>query len=79
MGWKYTPQFGSFDKVRNSDAAFLRLDWQINDKHLLTLRNNFTYDLNKNGLGDNTAINFFESYGNDKNLDNSLLLTLRST
>lgn len=72
------PQFGSFDKVRNSDAAFVRLDWQINEKHLLTLRNNFTYDLNKNGLGDNTSINFFESYGNDKNLDNSLLLTLRS-
>lgn len=73
-----TPQFGSFDKVRNSDAAFLRLDWQINDKNLLTLRNNFTYDVNKNGLVDNTAINFFESYGNDKNMDNSLLLTLRS-
>ncbi|WP_027379170.1 TonB-dependent receptor [Chryseobacterium daeguense] len=73
-----TQQFGSFDKVRNSDAGFLRLDWQINDKNLLTLRNNFTYDMNKNGLGDNTAINFFESYGNDKNLDNSLLLTLRS-
>ncbi|MGE8434593.1 carboxypeptidase regulatory-like domain-containing protein [Chryseobacterium joostei] len=73
-----TPQFGSFDKVRNSDAAFLRLDWQISEKHLLTLRNNFTHDLNKNGLVDNTSINFFESYGNDKNLDNSLLLTLRS-
>lgn len=73
-----TPQFGSFDKVRNSDAGFLRLDWQINEKNLLTLRNNFTYDLNKNGLADNTAINFFESYGNDKNLDNSLLLTLRT-
>ncbi|MEY8761052.1 TonB-dependent receptor [Chryseobacterium tongliaoense] len=73
-----TPQFGSFDKVRNSDAGFLRLDWQINPKNLLTLRNNFTYDFNKNGLTDNTAINFFESYGNDRNLDNSLLLTLRS-
>ncbi|MGK6343820.1 carboxypeptidase regulatory-like domain-containing protein [Chryseobacterium sp. DT-3] len=73
-----TPQFGSFDKVRNSDAGFLRLDWQINEKNLLTLRNNFTYDLNKNGLGDNTAINFFESYGNDKNIDNSLLLSLRT-
>lgn len=73
-----SPQFGTFDKVRNSDAGFLRLDWQINEKHLLTLRNNFTYDLNKNGLGDNTNINFFESYGNNKNLDNSLLLTLRS-
>ncbi|MBB6369107.1 TonB-dependent receptor [Chryseobacterium shigense] len=73
-----SPQFGTFDKVRNSDAGFLRLDWQISPRHLLTLRNNFTYDLNKNGLGDNTNINFFESYGNDKNLDNSLLLTLRS-
>lgn len=73
-----SPQFGSFDKVRNSDAAFLRLDWQVNEKNLLTLRNNFTYDLNKNGLGDNTAINAFESYGTDKNMDNSLLLTLRS-
>jgi hypothetical protein len=41
-----TPQFGTFDKVRNSDAAFLRLDWQINPKHLLTLRNNFTFDNN---------------------------------
>lgn len=73
-----TQQFGSFDRVRNSDAGFLRLDWQINDKNLLTLRNNFTYDLYKNGLADNTAINFFESYANDKNIDNSLLLTLRS-
>ncbi len=73
-----SPQFGTFDKVRNSDAGFLRLDWQISPKHLLTLRDNFTYDLNKNGLADNTAINFFESYGNDRNLDNSLLLTLRS-
>lgn len=73
-----TQQFGSFDRVRNSDAGFLRLDWQINEKNLLTLRNNFTYDLYKNGLVDNTAINFFESYANDKNLDNSLLLTLRS-
>jgi hypothetical protein len=73
-----TPQFGNFDRVRNSDAGFLRLDWQINNKNLLTLRNNFTYDLNKNGLADNTAINAFESYGTDKNLDNSLLLTLRS-
>ncbi|KUJ49952.1 TonB-dependent receptor [Chryseobacterium sp. JAH] len=73
-----TQQFGAFDRVRNSDAGFLRLDWQINEKNLLTLRNNFTYDLYKNGLVDNTAINFFESYANDKNLDNSLLLTLRS-
>jgi hypothetical protein len=28
------PQFGSFDKTRGSDAAFARLDWQINQKNL---------------------------------------------
>ncbi|NML24091.1 TonB-dependent receptor [Pseudoflavitalea sp. G-6-1-2] len=72
-------QYGSFDKTRKSDAAFLRLDWQINPKNLLTLRNNFTNDNNKLGLIDNTAINLYESAGNDFNIDNSLLITLRSS
>lgn len=74
-----TAQFGSFNKKRGSDAAFGRLDWQINDRNLLTIRNNYTNDRNPLGLADNTAINFFESYGNDKNVDNSLLATLRTT
>jgi hypothetical protein len=74
-----TPQYGFFDKKRGSDAAFARIDWQINDRNLLTVRDNYTNDRNPLGLADNTAINFFESYGNDKNVDNSLLATLRST
>lgn len=74
-----SPQYGTFDKKRGSDAAFARLDWQINDRNLLTIRDNYTNDRNPLGLADNTAINFFESYGNDKNVDNSLLATLRST
>lgn len=74
-----TQQYGSFNKKRGSDAAFARLDWQINDRNLLTIRDNYTNDRNPLGLGDNTAINFFESYGNDKNVDNSLLATLRTT
>lgn len=73
------PQYGSFDKRRNSDAAFARIDWQINSKNLLTIRNNFTNDVNKLGLVDNTAINLYESTGNDYNLDNSLLATLRTS
>lgn len=73
------PQFGTFDKKRGTDAGFLRLDWQVNDKNLLTVRDNYTNDRNPLGLADNTAINFYESYGNDKNVDNSLLATLRST
>ena len=74
-----TPQYGSFNKTRQSDAAFLRLDWQINDKNLLTIRDNFTNDNNKLGLTDNSFINLYESTGNDFNKDNSLLATLRST
>jgi len=74
-----TPQYGSFDKVRGSNAGFLRLDWQVNDKNLLTIRNNFTSDRNKLGLVDNTPINIYESTGNDWNWDNSLLATLRSS
>lgn len=78
-GLANTPQYGSFDKKRGSDAAFARLDYQINDRNLLTVRNNYTNDRNPLGLADNTAINFLESYGNDKNVDNSLLATLRTT
>ena len=72
-------QYGSFDKNRGSDAAFARLDWQINSRNLLTIRDNFTSDRNKLGLTDNTAINLYESTGNDFNRDNSLLATLRTS
>ncbi len=78
-GTANTPQYGSFDKPRSSDAAFARIDWQINSKNLLTIRNNYTRDLNKLGLTDNTAINIYESTGNDFNWDNSLLATLRTS
>lgn len=74
-----SPQFGSFPKQRGSDAGFLRLDWQIDEKNLLTIRDNYTNDRNKLGLEDNTAINLYESTGNDKNVDNSLLATLRTS
>ncbi|WP_316802724.1 TonB-dependent receptor [Pedobacter nototheniae] len=74
-----TAQYGSFPKKRGSDAAFARIDWQIDDKNLLTIRDNYTNDRNNLGLEDNTAINLYESYGNDKNVDNSLLATLRTS
>jgi hypothetical protein len=73
------PQYGSFDKRRGSDAVFARIDWQINEKNLLTIRDNYTNDRNKLGLEDNTSINLYESTGNDKNIDNSLLATLRTS
>lgn len=72
-------QYGSFGKRRGSDAVFARVDWQLNDRNLLTIRDNYTNDRNRLGLADNTKINLYESYGNDKNIDNSLLATLRTT
>src|SRR5207244_4419295 len=78
-GTANTPQYGTFSKVRPTDAGFGRIDWQINEKNLLTVRDNYTNDRNKLGLADNTNINIYESYGNDFNIDNSLLATLRTS
>ncbi len=78
-GLSQDDQYGSFDKKRGSDAGFARIDWQVNKKNLLTIRDNFTRDDNKLGLADNTAINILESYGNDYNVDNSLLASLRTS
>src|SRR5690606_35257863 len=33
--------FGAFDKKKTTDAIFARIDWQLNNKNLLTIRNNF--------------------------------------
>ncbi|MEZ0540263.1 TonB-dependent receptor [Fibrella arboris] len=74
-----TQQYGTFPRNRGTDAGFARIDWQINRNNLLTIRDNYTNDRNKQGLADNTAINLYESYGNDYNVDNSLLATLRTT
>lgn len=73
-----TPQTGSFDKVRDTHSAFGRIDWQINATNMLTLRENFNYDMNNLGVNDNSKINLYEVYGDHLSLDNSLLASLRS-
>ena len=73
-----SPQVGSFDRKRPTEAVFARIDWQLNPTNLLTIRNNLTYDNNPHGLGDNSAINLYETYGNDVSFDNSFLASLRS-
>lgn len=74
-----SPQFGSFDKTQNTDAIFARVDFQINDKNLLTVTNNYIYDKNNQNIADNTAINLYEVYGTSRNKSNSTLASLRST
>ena len=77
-GVSNSPQFGSFDKKRGTDALFARVDWQINATNLLTLRNNFVRDKNNRGVGDNSKINLYEVYGTHLSKDNSLMANLRS-
>ena len=74
-----TPQFGSFDKRERTEAIFARIDWQLNNKSLLTVSNNFIYDFNPLNIGDNTAINLYEVYGDNRTKSNSTLASLRTT
>lgn len=73
-----SPQTGSFEKVRDTHTFFGRIDWQINATNMLTIRENFNYDMNNLGVGDNSKINLYEVYGNHLSMDNSLLASLRS-
>lgn len=73
-----SPQTGSFDKLRYSHTAFVRLDYQINDSNLLTVRNNYSRDFNEQGVGDNSPIELFETYGNHLSEANSLMASLRT-
>jgi len=70
--------FGAFDKPKRTDAAFARIDWQISPTNLLTIRNNFIYDMDKYAEGDNSGINGLESYMSRKLINNSLMASLRS-
>src|SRR5690606_2116091 len=72
------PQFGSFDKRKGTDAAFLRVDWQLSPTNLLTIRNNFIYEDDNLSEGDNSGIQLYETYINRKKINNSLMASLRS-
>ncbi len=73
-----TPQVGSFDKERHTDAAFIRIDWQLNAKNLLTIRDNYVNDRAPLARDDNSTNNIYEVYANAHAWNNSLLATLRT-
>ena len=77
-GTSSNPQFGSFPKKKQTDAAFVRIDWQLNRSNLLTIRNNFIYDMDHQADGDNAGINMYEVYADRKTVNNSLMASLRT-
>lgn len=72
------PQVGEFKRKTLANTFFTRLDWQINDKHRLTLRNNYSDWNNPVSNSDNSNISLFEVWGDFKSKENSTLLSLRS-
>lgn len=71
-------QIGEFGLKTLANTFFARLDWQINLKNRLTIRNNYTDWLNPNSVNDNSPINLFEVYGDFKSSENSTLASLRT-
>ena len=72
------PQTGSFDRNNVSNSLFTRFDWQLNDKHRLTLRNNYSDTDEPANTNDNSAINLYETWSGFSSRENSTALALRS-
>ncbi|WP_202946853.1 hypothetical protein [Nitritalea halalkaliphila] len=71
-------QVGEFGRTTVANTIFARIDWQINKRNKLTIRNNFTNWSNPFSVNDNTAINLAEVWGDFTSKENSLLVSLRS-
>ncbi len=77
-GLSNSQQIGEFGLKTLANTFFARLDWQINSKNRLTLRNNYTDWVDPNSNNDNSQINLFEVYGDFKSSENSTLASLRT-
>ncbi len=71
-------QFGEFDKTKNTDAVFAKIDWQLNPTNLLSVQDNFISEYNRKSESDNTSINIFEVWPDRMSHNNSLMASLRS-
>lgn len=77
-GLSDSQQIGQFDRKTTANNLFVRLDWQINDKHILTLRNLYNKWENPLSVSDNSNIEVAESYSDFESQENSIFLSLRS-
>ncbi|WP_345209442.1 TonB-dependent receptor [Mucilaginibacter gynuensis] len=77
-GLSNNPQVGEFPRNTVANTFFARIDWQLNDKNRLTIRNNYSDWVNPNSTDDNSNINLFEVYGDFKSHENTTLASLRT-
>jgi hypothetical protein len=78
-GWSYNPgAYNGFNKDKKSDAAFARIDWNINAKNKLTLRHNFVKGNNFIFSSGVNSGNFYNNGYNFYSTTNSTVLELNS-
>ena len=79
-GWSYDPGgYNGFNNEKKSDALFVRLDWNINDRNKLTFRN--SYVKGSNFIFSNSSPSSMSFYNNGYNFNstnNSSVLELNS-
>ena len=71
-------QVGQFDRETEANNLFIRLDWQINDKHRLTVRNLYNKWESPFNTSDNSDFEIAESWSDFESKENSFLVSLRS-
>ncbi|WP_345331066.1 TonB-dependent receptor [Mucilaginibacter defluvii] len=77
----YKYDVGSYEEVnlrRNNDKAFIRFDWNINDKHQLTLRHNYVSAFDDNLTRNGTNFAFSNNLYKFNNKQNITVAELRS-
>ncbi|WP_210463505.1 TonB-dependent receptor [Rufibacter roseolus] len=70
--------FGSIDRRTESNKLFARLDWNINDRHQLTLRHNFVDAFDDNITRTNSTFRFGNNAYEFSNTTNSTVAELKS-
>lgn len=73
------PMVGLFERKTEANNFFARVDWQLNDKHRLTIRNNFNKWESPLNTSDNSNLEIRESWSDFTSQENSTLVSLRST
>jgi len=71
--------YGAINNENQSTSLFARIDWNISDKHKLTLRHNYVNGNNDLGRGRSATTAYFENTGyKSENTTNSSVIELNS-
>jgi len=71
-------QVGQFERSSKANTWFARIDWQLNDVHRLTIRNNWNKYARPFNTSDNSSFELAESWSDFESQENTFGVSLRS-